>query len=329
MKLFLFLITTLSFCFAQEKMEEKPQEVKLVNFAKSRVKILIAGNPEDVTTETSYGLWLSGGGAEPLGRNEWFRKKSGGGDYVFLTASNKRSVSLKKGFDSTQTLVVDSREKAQSDYVYKILRNAEALYIGGGKQSRYFRYWKDTKVEKAIEYLATEKKIPIGGISAGLAILGQFSYTAAKGHPHKDFLNVPFMQNTITDTHFSNRKREKRLVGFLAKIVHRGWVESAKKVIGIGINEATALVVGENGVAVVYGKKKKQGKYPSEVYVVIPLTEPVFQDSEKQFSWEDPQAIQVWKLKPGDTIDLKTYTPREKQVIYYRFVNNQLLIEKT
>ncbi len=57
------------------------------------------------------------------------------------------------------------------------IRNAEAIFIGGGDQSNYIRYWKDTPVEDAINFVAA-KPAPIGGTSAGMAVLGEYVYSA-------------------------------------------------------------------------------------------------------------------------------------------------------
>ena len=57
------------------------------------------------------------------------------------------------------------------------IRNAEAMFIAGGDQSNYARYWKDTPVEDAINFVAA-KPAPIGGTSAGMAVLSEFVYSA-------------------------------------------------------------------------------------------------------------------------------------------------------
>ena len=46
--------------------------------------------------------------------------------------------------------------------------------------SYYVRYWKDSPIEDAINYVVA-KPAPIGGTSAGMAILGEFSYPSM-GH---------------------------------------------------------------------------------------------------------------------------------------------------
>ncbi|PIQ26014.1 hypothetical protein COW36_02595 [bacterium (Candidatus Blackallbacteria) CG17_big_fil_post_rev_8_21_14_2_50_48_46] len=79
----------------------------------------------------------------------------------------------------------------------------------------------------------TRKKIPMGGTSAGLAILGEVIYSAEGEsmqseqvlnnpfHPEltlrNDFIKLPLMQNLLTDSHFAERNRQGRLLAFLAR----------------------------------------------------------------------------------------------------------------
>jgi cyanophycinase-like exopeptidase len=51
--------------------------------------------------------------------------------------------------------------------VLATIRNAEALFIAGGDQSRYVRFWQGTPVEDAIHELLA-RNVPIGGTSAGI-----------------------------------------------------------------------------------------------------------------------------------------------------------------
>ena len=71
-----------------------------------------------------------------------------------------------------------TRARRLSDpFVIEKIRNAEAIFIAGGDQSNYIRYWKDTPVEDAINFVAA-KPAPIGGTSAGMAVLGEYVYSA-------------------------------------------------------------------------------------------------------------------------------------------------------
>ena len=112
---------------------------------------------------------------------------------------------------------------------------------------------------------------PIGGTSAGLAVLGQFVYGCLEDKPKdpdltsrevladpyikrvtvvRDFLKVPGLENILTDSHFAKRDRMGRSLGFLARIVADGWSKTPRE---IAIDEKSALLVEVNGRAKVVG----------------------------------------------------------------------------
>jgi cyanophycinase len=70
------------------------------------------------------------------------------------------------------------RHPRQDPHLAEIIRHAEAVFIAGGDQALYVRYWQGTPVQDAINANSVSAGKPIGGTSAGLAILGQFSYGA-------------------------------------------------------------------------------------------------------------------------------------------------------
>jgi cyanophycinase-like exopeptidase len=74
-------------------------------------------------------------------------------------------------------LVFNNRQAAFDPFVIETIRNAEALFIAGGDQSRYVTFWKGTPVEDAIHHVAA-KPAPVGGTSAGMAIMSEFVYSA-------------------------------------------------------------------------------------------------------------------------------------------------------
>lgn len=231
--------------------------------AKRDYEYYVVGNPSDVVTPTTGGLLLMGGGKDIDAAFQWFIKKSGGGDIVVIRASgtdayNPYLYELGK-VDSVETLIFKSRAAASDPFVINKIRKAEALFIAGGDQFNYVKYWKGTPVEEAIRVLAS-KQVPIGGTSAGLAILGEYAFSAredtilssqALADPFdqrvtldRHFITLASMREIITDSHFVKRDRLGRLVTFLARIAKDGW---AKRVKGIGIDEQTALLVEPNG----------------------------------------------------------------------------------
>lgn len=229
----------------------------------SNYEYFVIGNPADVVKPTTGGLALMGGGKDIDEAFRWLIKKSGGGDIVVIRASgtdayNPYIYELGK-VDSVETIIFKSRAAASDEFVINKIRNAEALFIAGGDQFNYVKYWEGTPVADAIKYLAS-KNIPIGGTSAGLAILGEFSFSAredtilstqALADPFdkrvtldRDFLSLAGLKGVITDSHFVKRDRMGRLVAFLARIVKDRWARQAK---GIGIDEQTALLVEPDG----------------------------------------------------------------------------------
>jgi cyanophycinase-like exopeptidase len=75
------------------------------------------------------------------------------------------------------TIVFKNRNGAYNPFVIDTIRNAEALFIAGGDQSDYVQLWKNTPVENAIDFVA-RKPAPVGGTSAGMAVMGEFLYSA-------------------------------------------------------------------------------------------------------------------------------------------------------
>ena len=247
-------------------------QVSSVSAASSKpsYEYYVAGNSGNVTRTTSAGLVLMGGGTDVDAAFQWMISKSGGGDFVVIRASgtdayNPWVYNDLGGVDSAETIIIKNRAAASDPFVVNQILNAEALFIAGGDQSNYVDYWKGTPVEDAIHDLAT-RNVPIGGTSAGLAVMGEFVFSAANGtitsdtalsNPYnrkvaldRDFLVLPNMGGIITDSHFVTRDRMGRLITFLARIVQDGWASTAK---GVGIDEKTALAMEPDGSAIVLG----------------------------------------------------------------------------
>lgn len=230
------------------------------------------GNIKDVTRRTRGGVVLIGGGGDVAGAFRWMIKRSGGGNVVVLRASgkylyNKKIYSLGR-VRSVETLLINSRKLADNPKVAQVIRNAEMLFISGGDQSDYMRYWRNTQTAAAINYLLNEKKVPVGGTSAGCAILSGLYYSGEKGsataasllNPYdslvtlynNDLLQVPFLKNVISDQHYVVRKRQGRHVAFMSRII-LDWKIFPN---GIAPDERTAVCIDENGQARVFGSGK-------------------------------------------------------------------------
>jgi cyanophycinase len=275
----------------------------------------LSGHPGDVTTRTRGGLQLEGGGADIDEAFRWLIDHAGGGDVVILRASGEDGyngfISSLGPVDSVESIVFHSRDAAFDPEVITSIEHAEAVFIAGGDQANYVRYWKDTPVQAALNALA-RRGVPIGGTSAGLAILGQFSFSAmldtvtseeALANPYGDkvtieraFLKLPHLEGLITDSHFVPRDRMGRLLVFLARTVQEGWAPKAK---AIAVNEEAAVLVEADGSAVVVGK--------GPVYFLQTTARPHVCRPGKPLSIA---GIGAYRVPAGGTFNLKTWTGR-------------------
>jgi cyanophycinase len=239
----------------------KPRE--LVNY--------VTGDAADAVVRTSGpALILMGGSTDVDAAFMWQLQFMGGGDVVVLRTSgadgyNDYLFAEIGGVDSVETLMVTSEALAQDPYVAWTVAHAEAVFMAGGDQATYLNNWKDTAVEDALHEVWARGGV-LGGTSAGTAVLGELIYAAyndsviedeALLDPYnkymtfeRDFLALAPLQGVITDTHFTQRRRLCRLIGFVARMVEDGWGEP---VLGVGVDEKTALVVGPDGVGSVLG----------------------------------------------------------------------------
>jgi cyanophycinase len=244
----------------------------------------LTGNAADSgkTPVNGPAMLLMGGGAEV---DSAFSQRAypvaNGGDVVVLRTTgsngyndylfNLVSGALKP--DSVETLLLDTRDKANSDYADWVLRNAELIFIAGGDQSAYLNAWKDTRSEDAIR-AAYNRGAVIGGLSAGLAVQGEFIYdpdgvaaatsVEAIANPYRSsmlfsngFLDLPLMNDIITDTHFAQRDRMGRLFAFMARLRQDN---TTAQITGLAVDENTSMFIDKNGLAAVDGS--------SAVYVV-------------------------------------------------------------
>jgi beta-aspartyl-peptidase (threonine type) len=234
----------------------------------------VSGDPRKPrAAHTEGGIVLFGGGGRVGAGFEFIAKRAGGGHIVILRAVSDDSYDPDDGdygksfaaewgpVVSAETIVFHNRDASSDPRVVEALRNADGIFLAGGDQANYVKYWKGTPVQDALNAHVRAHR-PIGGSSAGLAVLGRYAYTALDGGSMEsrvalanpfdsgmtlegDFLRCPGLEHVITDTHFSARSRLGRLIAFVARI-DRNAPEA--KVYGIGVDEASALLVDENGI---------------------------------------------------------------------------------
>lgn len=275
------------------------------------------GSAADVSRHPRAGYALMGGGTDLDEAFRWLCERADGGDLVVLRASGDDAYNpyingLCK-LNSVETIVIPDRQAALEPLVAGKIQKASAIFISGGDQAKYIRYWRGTPVETALRD-AVKHGIPIGGTSAGLAVLGEYIYSAEGDRPDDpdlksdaaladpfyrqvvivpDLLGIPILRGVITDTHFDTRQRQGRLLVFMARILESG---KEKRIRGIGVDEKTALLVEPDGRANVVGKGE------ADFYEAI--SKPEVCEPGKPLSFS---GIRMERVNHGSAFDVKTW----------------------
>lgn len=274
-----------------------------------------AGKETDKAVTPRGGFALMGGGSKQDPAFRFLCERANGGDFLILRANTEsdyaqkvnREIAALCPLNSVGTIVFSDRDDSDDKKVVEIIEKAEVIFIAGGDQSNYVRFWQDTPVQDALNrHIAAGK--PIGGSSAGLAILGEFSFASIIDTIHspealtdpygnkvtlsRDFLQIPLLADTITDTHFGKRDRMGRLLVFLARILQDGW---AKQVRAIAVDEDAAILLDPDGLGKVVG---------GPVYFLQTNNRPEVCRRKTPLEFNN---VSVHRSAPGATFDVKQW----------------------
>lgn len=277
---------------------------------------ILIGNPADVTTATSGLLVLQGGGTDVDENFIAMGARSGGGDFVVIRASGTDAYNPYIfglcSCDSVATIIFKNRNASFDPFVINTIRSAEALFIAGGDQSDYVKLWKNTPIEDAIHHVAS-KPAPVGGTSAGMAIMSEFAYSAMSNSSltseeglsdpfhrdltlDRDFLLLSKLNGKITDQHLQERDRMGRTVAFLARLVRDGWTTEG---LAIAADRETALHVDPaNGSSEVFSTPTHPTPF---VYFLRTPGPPEVCQPGVPLTYRN---ISVYRIGPGGTFDL-------------------------
>jgi cyanophycinase len=239
-----------------------------------------AGEPTDIKVQSRAGFALMGGGTDLDEAFRFLCDRASGGDFVVLRATGDDEYnSYLRGLchlNSVATLIIPNREAAADPFVRDAIKNSSAIFIAGGDQANYINFWMNTPVQTALND-AIRRGVPIGGTSAGLAVMGEYIYTAQGDKPDdpnldgrtaladpysarirlsQDFLSIPILRNIVTDTHFARRDRMGRLLVFLARFNERDGKPATpgeSLIRGVGVDERAAVLLEPDGKAHVVG----------------------------------------------------------------------------
>lgn len=149
-----------------------------------------------------------------------------------------------------QPIPIPDREAADSTAVTDLILDADGIFISGGDQQRLMNLIWETQAFKALHIAFHLRGCCIGGTSAGAAVMSRHMLASGEATrlPKKDLasmdLGLGFVSGAIIDQHFSERHRLGRLLSVLA---HR------PQLLGVGIDEDTALVIERNTAVEVIG----------------------------------------------------------------------------
>jgi len=312
------------------------------------------GNSSDVVTSPFGGVCIMGGATEHDEAMKWFLEQANGGDILVLRTSGSNGYNnylysqLGIGVNSVETIVFNNATASNDSYVLQQIQNAEAIWFAGGDQWNYVSYWRNTPVDSLINLAIVNKKIVIGGTSAGMAIQGGYYFSAENGtvtsatalnNPYDfdvtvdstKFLVNDYLGDVITDTHYDNPDRKGRHITFLARIFMDYGVQAK----GIACQEYTAVCIDTNGLAKVYGEYPA---YDETVYFLQTNCE-ILDITPEECSQNNPldwnkggEAVKVYVVKGTmtgiNTFDLSDWQTGSGGVWENWYVDNGVLVEE-
>jgi cyanophycinase len=222
------------------------------------------------------GLLLMGGGGTVDDSVVWMHdtivgsRSTRGGDIIVLRATGTNAYDAYfmtvAPFNSVRTIMLGrGATTAEFDEAASYVDRAQGVFFAGGDQANYAR-WKGTPLLAAVQRVYDRGGV-VGGTSAGLAILGEYVYDSVAADKAGDDVEVttvnavadpseriisfthdlfvfPPLRRIITDTHFVARNRFGRLAVFLSRIGNN----LSQPLMGVGLDERTAIVIDRNGV---------------------------------------------------------------------------------
>jgi cyanophycinase len=167
------------------------------------------------------------------------------GDSAAFDQKDVEIVKQETGIKNVTLLHTNDLKEANSERFIAPLKKATGIYFVGGRQWRIADSYLNTLTHQAFWDVLNRGGV-IAGSSAGATIQGSFLWRGdTKGAQiligdHTQGLG--FLKNSVIDQHILVRNRQFDLIGL---------VKIAPKLIGIGLNEATAIVVQRDTLQVI------------------------------------------------------------------------------
>jgi cyanophycinase len=220
--------------------------------------------------------------------------------------SKYNSVFSKLGVKNIKRLDVNGRREAFDIENAKLVKEADLLFFTGGDQLRITSILGGTPIYDALKELCNNGGL-IAGTSAGASVMSDTMIVSGEDDesPRKCTLKMSpglgLVRNIIIDQHFAQRGRIGRLLTGIAQ---------NPEVLGIGIDEDTAIIVSDKGVAEVVG---------SGAVYFIDGSSIVYSNVSEQYA-EDVLSmfnVKLHVLKEGNRFNLIKKIPFEEDINTY------------
>jgi cyanophycinase len=260
-------------------------------------------------------LLLVGGGTENAGKwsdapYAWAVEQSANKRVAIVTYETNPSQWLPDYFKDlgaveARNFSIPSTAVANQQETYDSLVTYDVIFFKGGNQKTYYNTYKNTLTHQAVEVVFNNGGV-IGGTSAGEMILSKVLFTAQNGtvypdeaifNPNNQYMTLAddflqLMPGYIFDSHFVERARFARLIGFLGN-----WkLNRDEDIVGIGVDDKTAFCIDENLIGYAFGTGA------ANIYKAAPDNE--FSLGEIKLLATNLEVIQVLN---GRTINLNTF----------------------
>jgi cyanophycinase len=160
-----------------------------------------------------------------------------------------REVFTRLGAPDIEVVNPPTRASAQDEDLVALLDQATGIFMSGGSQLKLSQRFPGTPLGEALAR-AHDRGAVIGGTSAGASIMSQFMISMGEEGvtPRQRYgqltAGLGLIDGVIIDQHFAQRSRYGRLMSMVA---------ASPNLIGVGIDEDTAIEVRDRRVFTVHG----------------------------------------------------------------------------
>lgn len=221
--------------------------------------------------------------------------------YPVEVAQKYREVFNSLGVKNIEVLDISNREDSFEKKNLELIERSKLIFFTGGDQLRITSLIGGTPVFDALKEAGKKGKY-IVGTSAGASVMSDTMIVEGEDEesPRKCTLKMSpgmgFIENVIIDQHFAQRGRIGRLLTGIAQ---------NPEVLGIGIDENTAIIVNKNAILEVVGE--------GAVYIIdgstISYSNVSEQHSDDVLSMYN---VKLHVLKERDKFSLERRTPFEE-----------------